>query len=87
MLMAREGTTHYLNEMKSCYANYTDQRAEKGCEETAIAEFNSGLWAGFGVEYDKGHSWSYGWYFRTASKYLWIEIIAPPALIYGIFWG
>jgi hypothetical protein len=86
ILMAREGLAHYQNDLRFCYSDPSTQSEIQDCLSRARREFQAGSYAGFGVEYDKGHSWSYSWYFRVAWRFLMIEIIAPPLLVYGIVW-
>ena len=82
------GTKHYENDVRSCYSDpYPSGSSKiKDCVAEAEGEYQKGLYAGFGIEYDKGHSWSYGWYFRVWWQLLLMEGIIPPVLIYGFIW-
>jgi hypothetical protein len=64
ILMARQGLTHYQKDVQFCYEDRERQSNLQTCLAHAEDELRRGLYAGFGVEYDKGHSWSYGWYLR-----------------------
>lgn len=86
VLMAREGLAHFENDVRLCYSAYSSSSEIQDCLTRARREFQTGSYAGFGAEYDKGHSWSYSWYFRVAWRFLLIEIIVLPLLISGIVW-
>ena len=87
ILMAGRGFNHYRNDVKFCYDDLMTSRTNlQGCLAHAQQELDSGLYAGFGVRYDYGHNWSYGWYFRSMWQFLVVEIVIPPALIYGFVW-
>jgi hypothetical protein len=87
ILMAGRGFTHYQKDVQFCYEDVVTRQSNlRGCLAHAERELASGLYAGFGVEYDKGHSWSYGWYFRVMWQLLVAEIVVVPALIYGLAW-
>jgi len=87
VLMGREGFVHYQKDRQECYEKlFAEHSNLQECLAQAEQEADSGLFAGFGVEYDKSHSWSYGWYFRVMWQLLIVEIVAPPVLIYGVAW-
>src|ERR1700734_1146693 len=65
ILMAREGTKMYESDVRSCYAGYEESPQIEKCLSEAERAFHTGLHSGFGALYDEGHSWSYGWYYRT----------------------
>ena len=80
--MARRGYAHYQMDLQSCYQ--ASQRANLDtCLAGAEDERKRGLYAGFGIEYDNGRDWSYGWYFRKMWRFLAAEIVLPPVAIYG----
>jgi hypothetical protein len=85
VLMAGRGFTHYQKDMEFCYED-KDPSNLRTCLSHAEDELQRGLYAGFGVEYDDGHGWSYGWYFRKMWQFLMLEMVAPPLLIYGLVW-
>ena len=70
ILMAREGLAHYENDLRFCYSDASSPSQIQDCLSRARREFQTGLYAGFGVEYDQGHSWSYGWYYRVMWQFL-----------------
>jgi hypothetical protein len=89
ILMAREGQIHFEGDNRFCYENYSATHTEllQGCLDRAKDERAKGMYAGFGVEYDQGHGFSYPWYFRVMRWFLLFEVIAPPILLYGLVWG
>ena len=87
ILMAGRGFTHYQKDVQFCYEDLVTRQSNlRGCLAHAEQELDTGLYAGFGVEYDKGHGWSYTWYFRVMWQLLVVEIVVVPALIYGVAW-
>jgi hypothetical protein len=87
VLMARKGASHYEKDVRSCYEDSARYQSNvQDCLSDAKRELQTGSYAGFGVEYDKGRNWSYGWYFRVMWQLLLIEIIVPPSLLYGLVW-
>src|ERR1700722_3206955 len=80
ILLAHEGSTHYQNDLKSCYADSEDVHL-RVCLAGAEDEWKRGLYTGFHAEYDKGRGWSYSWYFRVMWPFLMIETIVTPLLI------
>jgi hypothetical protein len=89
ILMAREGRINFDGDNKFCYENYSTIRTDQlqSCLDRAHAAFQKGMYAGFGVEYDRGHGFSYPWYFRVMWWFLLFEVIVPPILLYALVWG
>ena len=88
IILAKEGLTHYEDDARSCYSSASANGPSelKDCLSRAERELQTGLYAGFGVQYDKGRSWSYGWYFRVFWRGLVAEIVVLPLLIFGVVW-
>jgi len=76
----------YESDVPSCYEGYEESSQIENCLSEAERAFHTGLYAAFGALYDEGHSWSYGWYYRTMGWALLIEIVGPPASLYGLVW-